>query len=60
MVTEVEWEAADPSVDVFIQEIGLVLVNVHPVNTTPHKTIFMCVAWLEDLLAAFASNQRSQ
>ena len=60
MMTKVEWEAPDPGVDIFIKEVGLVLVDVHPVDAAPNQAIFMCVEWLEDLLAAFAIHKRSQ
>ena len=39
MVTEVEWKAANPGIDILIQEVGLVLVDVHPVTAAPYKGI---------------------
>ena len=36
MVTKVEWEAPDPGIDILVQEVGLVLVDVHPVDAAPH------------------------
>ena len=56
MMTEVEWEAPDPGVDIFIKEVGLVLVDVHPVDAAPNQAILMCVEWLKYLLAALAIN----
>ena len=60
MMTKVEWEASDPRIDVFIKEVGLVLVGVHPVDAASNQAILMSVEWLEDLLTPFAIHQRSQ
>ena len=60
MVTEVEWEAADPGVDILIQEVSLMLVDVNAVNATPHESVFMSVEWLEDLLAPLVIHQGGQ
>ena len=58
-MAEVAWEAADPGIDILVQEISLVLVDVSPVDATPHEAIFMRVEWLEIVLAAFAIDQGS-
>ena len=53
MMAEVEWEVADPGIDILVKEVSLVLVDVHPVDAASHQAILMCVEWLEDFLAAF-------
>ena len=57
---EVEWEAADPGVDILIQEVRLLLVDVNAVNATPHERVLMSVKWLEDLLAPLVIRQGGQ
>ena len=59
-MAEVEWETTDPSIDIFVQEVRLMLVDIDAVNTAPHQAIFVSVEWLEMLLTFFAVYQRGQ